>query len=80
MPVDGLKDSRDHDAIYLGAVGFPTVPDHTSLWDCYFRFAATSSFTQTYVQVALFFHVVSATEVHNANRFQVASGKIRQSH
>ena len=23
---------REHDAIYLGAVGFPTVPDHVSLW------------------------------------------------
>jgi len=32
MPRDGLKILADHDAIYLGAVGFPTVPDHISLW------------------------------------------------
>ena len=32
MPKDGLAEIRDHDAIYLGAVGFPTVPDHVSLW------------------------------------------------
>ncbi len=32
MPKDGLQILGDHDAIYLGAVGFPTVPDHVSLW------------------------------------------------
>lgn len=32
MPDDGLEILRDHDAIVLGAVGFPTVPDHVSLW------------------------------------------------
>ena len=32
MPTDGLEQIRHHDAIYLGAVGFPTVPDHVSLW------------------------------------------------
>src|SRR5437868_3921854 len=32
MPDDGLEQIRHHDAIYLGAVGFPTVPDHVSLW------------------------------------------------
>jgi len=32
MPEDGLEQIRGHDAIYLGAVGFPTVPDHVSLW------------------------------------------------
>ena len=32
MPEDGLDQIRDHDAIYLGAVGFPGVPDHVSLW------------------------------------------------
>src|SRR3954464_14446912 len=31
MPADGLAQIRNHDAIYLGAVGFPTVPDHISL-------------------------------------------------
>ncbi len=32
MPEDGLDLIRDHDAIFLGAVGFPGVPDHVSLW------------------------------------------------
>lgn len=32
MPEDGLEWIRRHDAIYLGAVGFPGVPDHVSLW------------------------------------------------
>lgn len=32
MPEDGLDQIRDHDAVYLGAVGFPGVPDHVSLW------------------------------------------------
>jgi tartrate dehydrogenase/decarboxylase / D-malate dehydrogenase len=32
MPDDGLAQTRHHDAIFLGAVGFPTVPDHVSLW------------------------------------------------
>jgi tartrate dehydrogenase/decarboxylase/D-malate dehydrogenase len=29
---DGLEQLRDHDAILLGAVGYPGVPDHASLW------------------------------------------------
>ncbi len=32
MPDDGLEQLRRHDAIFLGAVGFPGVPDHVSLW------------------------------------------------
>ena len=32
MPADGIARLRDHDAIFLGAVGFPGVPDHVSLW------------------------------------------------
>jgi tartrate dehydrogenase/decarboxylase/D-malate dehydrogenase len=32
MPEDGLDQLARHDAIYLGAVGWPTVPDHESLW------------------------------------------------
>jgi tartrate dehydrogenase/decarboxylase/D-malate dehydrogenase len=32
MPEDGLAALRAFDAIYLGAVGFPGVPDHVSLW------------------------------------------------
>jgi tartrate dehydrogenase/decarboxylase/D-malate dehydrogenase len=32
MPQDGLTILADHEAIYLGAVGFPGVPDHVSLW------------------------------------------------
>jgi tartrate dehydrogenase/decarboxylase / D-malate dehydrogenase len=32
MPADGLDQLRASDAIFLGAVGFPGVPDHVSLW------------------------------------------------
>jgi tartrate dehydrogenase/decarboxylase / D-malate dehydrogenase len=32
MPPDGLEQLRKFDAIYLGAVGDPAVPDHVSLW------------------------------------------------
>jgi tartrate dehydrogenase/decarboxylase / D-malate dehydrogenase len=32
MPEDGLELLRPFDAIFLGAVGYPGVPDHTSLW------------------------------------------------
>jgi len=32
MPEDGLEQLRPYDAIFLGAVGYPGVPDHTSLW------------------------------------------------
>ena len=32
MPDDGLDRIRNHDAIFLGAVGFPGVADHVSLW------------------------------------------------
>lgn len=32
MPDDGLDQLQKHDAIFLGAVGFPGVPDHLSLW------------------------------------------------
>ena len=30
MPDEGLHLLSKHDAIYLGAVGFPSVPDHIS--------------------------------------------------
>jgi tartrate dehydrogenase/decarboxylase/D-malate dehydrogenase len=32
MPPDGLDVVREHDAILLGAVGHPSVPDHVTLW------------------------------------------------
>ena len=32
MPDDALDQIRDHDSILLGAVGYPGVPDHVSLW------------------------------------------------
>jgi tartrate dehydrogenase/decarboxylase/D-malate dehydrogenase len=32
MPEDGLDQLRDFDSIFLGAVGYPGVPDHISLW------------------------------------------------
>ena len=33
MAEDGLEQLEKFDAIYLGAVGMPGVPDHVSLWD-----------------------------------------------
>jgi tartrate dehydrogenase/decarboxylase / D-malate dehydrogenase len=33
MAADGMEQLKAFDAIYLGAVGFPGVPDHISLWD-----------------------------------------------
>ncbi|HKC71068.1 MAG TPA: tartrate dehydrogenase [Terriglobales bacterium] len=32
MPEDGLQQLRAFDAVFLGAVGHPQVPDHVSLW------------------------------------------------
>ena len=32
MPADGLEMVREADSIFLGAVGWPGVPDHISLW------------------------------------------------
>src|SRR6202167_4825146 len=32
MPEHGLDQLRDFDAIFMGAVGYPGVPDHVSLW------------------------------------------------
>ena len=32
MPEDGMEELRKYDAIFFGAVGFPSVPDHVSLW------------------------------------------------
>ena len=33
MPEDGIDRLAETDAIFLGAVGWPGVPDHVSLWD-----------------------------------------------
>ena len=33
MPADGLVQIADHEAIFLGAIGWPSVPDHVSLWN-----------------------------------------------
>jgi tartrate dehydrogenase/decarboxylase / D-malate dehydrogenase len=33
MPSDGLETLRGFDAIYLGAIGAPQVPDHVSVWE-----------------------------------------------
>ncbi|HEX6843330.1 MAG TPA: tartrate dehydrogenase [Stellaceae bacterium] len=32
MPKDGLEQTKGMDGIFLGAVGYPGVPDHVSLW------------------------------------------------
>lgn len=34
MPEDGLQTLAGFDAVYLGAVGWPGVPDHVSLGAC----------------------------------------------
>ena len=44
MPEDGLETLRPFDAIYFGAVGWPTVPDHVSLWGL--RLAICQGFDQ----------------------------------
>ena len=33
MADDGMETLKNYDAIFLGAVGYPGVPDHISLWD-----------------------------------------------
>src|SRR5215510_167717 len=33
MPEDGMARIAGHAAIFLGAIGWPTVPDHVSLWN-----------------------------------------------
>lgn len=37
MAEDGMEELAKHDAIFLGAVGAPGVPDHISLWDLLLR-------------------------------------------
>lgn len=37
MDEDGIERLKAFDAIYLGAVGYPGVPDHISLWDLLLR-------------------------------------------
>ena len=32
MPEDGLEQLKESDSVFLGAVGWPGVPDHVSLW------------------------------------------------
>ena len=47
MPGDALDLLRGFDAIYLGAVGCPDVPDDVSLWGCCCRSARSSTSTST---------------------------------
>ncbi|OOK70685.1 isocitrate/isopropylmalate dehydrogenase family protein [Mycobacterium kansasii] len=44
MAADGLETLRAFDAIYFGAVGWPSVPDHISLWGL--RLNITQNFDQ----------------------------------
>jgi len=44
MAEDGLEVLKDFDAIYFGAVGWPGVPDHVSLWGL--RLAVCQNFDQ----------------------------------
>ena len=45
MPADGMDRLAESDFILLGAVGWPDVPDHISLWVCSSPFAAASTNT-----------------------------------
>mgnify|MGYP001183585726 CR=1 FL=1 len=38
LPPDWFEQLRGFDAIYFGAVGWPTVPDHISLWESLLKF------------------------------------------
>src|SRR4028118_1616819 len=42
MDDDRLEQLQDVDAIYFGAVGWPTVPDHISLWGLRLRICPPS--------------------------------------
>ncbi len=44
MPADGLDQLRSFDAIYFGAVGWPDLPDHVTLWGL--RLAICQGFDQ----------------------------------
>ena len=44
MPEDGLETLKEFEAIYFGAVGWPGVPDHVSLWGL--RLAICQGFDQ----------------------------------
>jgi len=44
MPADGLDQLRPFDAIYFGAVGWPDLPDHVTLWGL--RLAICQGFDQ----------------------------------
>ena len=44
MPADGLEQLRPFDAIYFGAVGWPDLPDHVTLWGL--RLAICQGFDQ----------------------------------
>ncbi len=44
MPADGLATLQPFDAIYFGAVGWPDIPDHVSLWGL--RLAICQGFDQ----------------------------------
>jgi tartrate dehydrogenase/decarboxylase / D-malate dehydrogenase len=45
MPADGLDVLERFDAIYLGAVGRPDVPDHVTLWGLLCRSGSGSTCT-----------------------------------
>ena len=40
MAEDGIEQLKAYDAIFLGAVGAPGVPDHVSLWDLLLKITA----------------------------------------
>jgi len=54
MAEDGLTQLEGHDAIYFGAVGWPTIPDHISLWGL--RLRICQSFDQWANIRPVYFH------------------------
>ncbi|WP_280400720.1 tartrate dehydrogenase [Nocardia carnea] len=64
MDTDGLDRLRDFDAIYFGAVGWPDVPDHVSLWGL--RLAITQGFDQWANVRPVRFHPAVASPLRGA--------------
>ncbi|WP_109473022.1 tartrate dehydrogenase [Ornithinimicrobium cavernae] len=65
MPADGLEQLRGFDAIYFGAVGWPDVPDHITLWGL--RLAICQGFDQWANIRPVTFHAGVPSPIVNAH-------------
>ncbi|MQA04397.1 MAG: tartrate dehydrogenase [Streptosporangiales bacterium] len=54
MPKDGMAQLAERDAIFLGAVGYPGVPDHVSLWGLLIPIRRTFRQSVNYRPIKLF--------------------------